>query len=107
VIRRAAERLRVDDGVVVVVDAWLAESLSGLNRALLGAVPGWWLVGERAQELLRSLSGLVSLSVDEAGRPGSAWAARRGRMIGRRRRSSGSSGRWMRRPTGRRRPSWW
>ncbi len=69
VIRRAAERLRADGGVVVTVDAWLAESLSAINRSLLGAVPGWWLMGERAQELLRSLSGLVSLSVDEAGRP--------------------------------------
>ncbi len=69
VIRRAAERLRAEGGVAVTVDAWLAESLTALNRSLLGAVPGWWLVGERAQALLRSLSGLVSLSVDESGRP--------------------------------------
>ena len=79
VIRRAGERLSEDGGVVVAVDAWLAESLSALNGDLLDGIPGRWLVGERAQGLLRSLAGAVSLSVDESGRPrlgftGTGWS---------------------------------
>jgi hypothetical protein len=69
VIARAAERLREGGGVVVMADAWMASDLAALNRDLVRSVPGWWLVGEKAQGLLRSLAGRVVLSADEHGNP--------------------------------------
>ncbi|MDX1675770.1 MAG: AAA family ATPase [Longimicrobiales bacterium] len=69
VIARARERFEAEGGLVVAVDAWTLDDLGELNRAILRSLPAHWLVGERAQRLLHALRSLVSLSVDEAGRP--------------------------------------
>lgn len=69
VIAHARERFEGDGGVVIAVDAWTLDDLGELNRAILRSLPAGWLVGERAQRLLHALRSLVSLSVDEDGRP--------------------------------------
>lgn len=69
VIAHARERFEGDGGLVIAVDAWTLDDLGELNRAMLRSLPRRWLVGERAQRLLHALRSLVSLSVDDAGRP--------------------------------------
>lgn len=78
VIAHARERFEGDGGLVIAVDAWTLDDLGELNGAILRSLPGRWLVGERAQRLLHTLRSLVSLSVDDDGRPvlGLAGAAR-------------------------------
>ncbi len=69
VIARAAERVESEGGRVVVVDAWTVADLGELNAALLRAIPGSWLAGERLQRLLSALRSLVVLTTGEDGRP--------------------------------------
>lgn len=69
IIARAGERLKSEGGHVVAVDAWTVGDVEELNAALLRAIPGSWLVGERVQRLLGSLRTLVALTVAEDGRP--------------------------------------
>ncbi|MFO7892198.1 MAG: AAA family ATPase [Longimicrobiales bacterium] len=69
VIARARERFEAEGGVVIGVDAWTLHGIDELNRGILRAIPGAWLVGERVQRLLHSLRSLVTLSVTDAGRP--------------------------------------
>lgn len=68
-IRRAAERVQDDGGVVLSADAWGVETLDQINNAFYKALPRDWLVGDRLASLLRSLRSLAALSVDEEGRP--------------------------------------
>lgn len=74
VIRRAAQRVRDEGGVVLEADAWTVDSLDALTRALLASVPASWLVGERVGRLIRTLRGALVLTADAQGRPQLALA---------------------------------
>jgi uncharacterized protein len=69
VIARAASRVRGEGGVVLTADAWAMDNLDELNRGLMQSVPGDWLVGDRLSEVLQALRALVTVTVDESGRP--------------------------------------
>lgn len=62
-LRRAAHRIRGEGGAVVYVDAWAAADAAAVVGSILGQVPRSWLVGERVGEFLRTLAGMVTLSV--------------------------------------------
>ncbi len=69
IIRRGAQRVRDDGGVVLEADAWTVDSLDALTRALLASVPATWLVGDRVGRLVQALRGALVLTADSAGRP--------------------------------------
>jgi uncharacterized protein len=69
VIARAAERVRSEGAVVLTADVWAMDNLDDLNRGLMQAVPGDWLVGDRLSTVLQALRALVTVTVDESGRP--------------------------------------
>lgn len=62
-LRRAAERIAREGGVVVYVDAWAAADAAAVARRILEQLPRSWLLGERAADLLRTLAGMVTLGV--------------------------------------------
>lgn len=69
IIARAAQRLRKEGGVVIMIDAWKTRTLDGINRAILRAVPSSWIKGPRLERLMRAFGGLVGVTPDEDGRP--------------------------------------
>lgn len=68
-LRRAAEKLEEEGGTAIYVDLWQRVDAADINRKILGQLPARWLLGERAQQLLHTLRGLVQLSVGRDGRP--------------------------------------
>ncbi|MFW5952094.1 MAG: AAA family ATPase [Gemmatimonadota bacterium] len=69
IIERAAELVRSGGGVVLTANAWTITDLDDLNRGLMQAVPGDWLLGDRIGQLIRALRGMVVLTADDSGRP--------------------------------------
>jgi len=68
-LRRAAERLEAEGGTAIYVDLWQRVDAADINAEILRQLPARWLLGERAQQLLHTLRGLVQLSVGRDGRP--------------------------------------